>query len=46
MKLLLVLLFSLVLSTEWGTSVSVRTPNDNTKPLEYDLSIKIDDNEG
>ena len=46
MKLLLVLLFSLGLSTEWGTSVSVRTPNDNTKPLDYELSIKLDDNEG
>ena len=46
MKLLLILLFSLGLSTEWGTSVSVRTPNDNTHPLDYELSIKLDDNEG
>ena len=41
-----ILLFSLGLSTEWGTSVSVRTPNDNTKPLDYELSIKLDDNQG
>ena len=46
MKLLLILLFSLGLSTEWGTSVSVRTPNDNTHPLDHELSIKLDDNEG
>ena len=46
MKLLLILLFSLGLSTEWGTSVSVRTPNDNTHPLDYELSIKLDDNQG
>jgi len=46
MKLLLILLFSLGLSAEWGTSVSVRTPNDETKPLDYELSIKFDDNEG
>ena len=42
----LILLLSLGLSSEWGTSVSVRTPNDNTKPLDYELSIKLDDNEG
>ena len=46
MKILLILLFSLGLSTEWGTSVSVRTPNDDTKPLDYELSIKLDDNQG
>ena len=45
-KILLVLLISLGLSTEWGTSVSVRTPNDSTQPLDYELSIKLDDNEG
>ena len=45
-RLLLFLLISLGLSSEWGTSVSVRTPNDNTKPLDYELSIKLDDNEG
>ena len=43
---LLILLFSLGLCTEWGTSVSVRTPNDDTQPLDYELSIKLDDDEG
>ena len=42
----LILLLSLGMATEWGTSVSVRTPNDNTQPLDYELSIKLDDNEG
>tara|TARA_B100002019_G_C21170317_1_gene548068 strand:- start:347 stop:958 length:612 start_codon:yes stop_codon:yes gene_type:complete len=45
-RLLLSLLISLGLSSEWGTSVSVRTPNDDTQPLDYELSIKLDDNEG
>ena len=45
-RLLLSLLVSLGLSSEWGTSVSVRTPNDDTQPLDYELSIKLDDNEG
>ena len=45
-RYLLPFLFSLGLSTEWGTSVSVRTPNDDTKPLDYELSIKFDYNEG
>tara|TARA_B100000424_G_scaffold8471_1_gene6347 strand:- start:660 stop:1271 length:612 start_codon:yes stop_codon:yes gene_type:complete len=45
-RLLLFLLISLGLSSEWGTSVSVRTPNDDTQPLDYELSIKLDDNEG
>ena len=45
-NLLFLVLFSLSMSTEWGTSVSVRTPNDETKPLDYELSIKLDDNEG
>ena len=45
-KYLLPLLFSIGLSTEWGTSVSVRTPNDDTQPLDYELSIKLDDDEG
>ena len=43
---LVVLLLSLGLSTEWGTSISVRTPNDDTQPLDYELSIKLDDNNG
>ena len=42
----LILLLSLGMATEWGTSVSVRTPNDDTQPLDYELSIKLDDNEG
>ena len=45
-KYLLPFLVSLGLSAEWGTSVSVRTPNDDTKPLDYELSIKLDDNKG
>ena len=45
-KYLLLILTSLSLCTEWGTSVSVRTPNDETKPLDYELSIKLDDDEG
>jgi hypothetical protein len=45
-KYLLPFLISIGLSTEWGTSLSVRTPNDDNKPLDYELSIKLDDNEG
>ena len=39
----LILLLSLGIASEWGTSVSVRTPNDDTKPLDYELSIKLED---
>ena len=46
MRFLIILMLSLGLTSEWGTSVSVRTPNDETKPLDYELSIKLDDNEG
>ena len=46
MRFLILLLVSLGLSTEVGTSVSVRTPNDDTKPLDYELSIKLEDTEG
>jgi len=46
MKFLILLLVSLGLSTEWGTSFSVRTPNDNTKDLDYELSIKLEDTDG
>ena len=46
MRFLILLMLSLGLTSEWGTSVSVRTPNDETKPLDYELSIKLDDNEG
>ena len=45
-KLLLVLLVSLGLSAEWGTSFSVRTANDESKPLDYELSIKLENKEG
>ena len=45
-QLLLILLVSLGLSAEWGTSVSVRTPNDETKPLDYEFSIKLNDTNG
>ena len=45
-KLLLLILVSFGMSTEWGTSVSVRTPNDNTHPLDYELSIKLEDTDG
>ena len=45
-RLLLGLLVSLGLSTEWGTSVSVRTPNDNIHPLDYEFSIKLEDTDG
>ena len=39
----LILLLSLGMATEWGTSISTRTPNDDTKPLDYELSIKLED---
>ena len=45
-KLLLIILVSLGFSTEWGTSFSVRTANDESKPLDYELSIKLEDKEG
>ena len=45
-NILLSLLVSLGFSTEWGTSFSVRTANDDSHPLDYELSIKLDDDEG
>lgn len=45
-KSLLVLLISFGLSAEWGTSFSVRSANDDTKPLDYELSIKLNDTNG
>ena len=45
-QLLLGLLVSIGLSTEWGTSFSVRTPNDNTHPLDYEVSVKLEDTDG
>ena len=44
-KIIFLLFFTLGLSTEWGTSVSVRTPNDDSKPLDYEFSIKLEDSE-
>tara|TARA_B100000674_G_C37655444_1_gene829933 strand:+ start:193 stop:804 length:612 start_codon:yes stop_codon:yes gene_type:complete len=46
MKLLILLMLSLGLCTEWGTSFSVRTANDIDEPLDYEFSIKLDDNKG
>ena len=43
MRLLIVLLLSLGMATEWGSSISVRTPNDTEKDLDYEFSIKIED---
>ena len=43
MRLLIVLLLSLGMATEWGSSISVRTPNDEEKELDYEFSIKIED---
>ena len=45
-KLLLILLVSLGMTAEWGTSFSVRTPNDDTKPLDYEFAIKAEKSEG
>ena len=36
----------LLLSTILSFSISVRTPNDDTKPLDYEYSIKAEKNEG
>ena len=44
--LLLAILVSFGLSAEWGSSISVRTPNDTDKPLDYELSIKFEDTDG
>ena len=43
MRLLIVLLLSLGMTTEWGSSLSVRSPNDTEKELDYEFSIKIED---
>ena len=40
---LLILLLSFGMATEWGTSLSVRTPNDVEKKLDYEFSIKFED---
>ena len=36
----------LLLSSILSFSVSVRTPNDDTKPLDYEYSVKAEKNEG
>ena len=46
MRFLILLMLSLGLTSEWGTSVNVRTPNDELKPLDYELSIKFNDTNG
>ena len=43
MRLLILLMLSLGLTTEWGSSISVRTPNDTEKELDYEFSIKFED---
>ena len=43
MSLLIVLLLSLGMATEWSSSISVRTPNDEEKELDYEFSIKLED---
>jgi len=45
-KYILILLCSVGLSAEWGTSFSVRTPNDESKPLDYEISVKLEDTDG
>ena len=37
---------NLLLATLIGLSFSVRTPNDNVKPLDYEFSIKAEDKKG
>ena len=46
MNYIILLLLSFCLSSEWGTSFSVRTPNDNNKPLDYEISLKLNDTNG
>ena len=36
----------LLLATILSTSFSVRTPNDDTKPLDYEFMLKLEQNEG
>ena len=40
---LLILLLSFGMATEWGSSLSVRTPNDTEKELDYEFSMKFED---
>ena len=45
-KLLLVTLITFGMTSEWGTSVSVRTPNDDIEELDYEVSVKLKDTNG
>ena len=45
-NILLAVLVSFGMATEWGTSASVRTPNDDIHPLDYEFSIKLEDTNG
>ena len=45
-KKLLLILVSFGMATEWGGSISVRTPNDDTHTLDYEFSIKLEDTDG
>ena len=46
MKTLLILIVSFCFSAEWGTSFSVRTPNDDSQPLDYEIALKLQDDSG
>ena len=45
-KLLLVTLITFGMTSEWGTSFSVRTPNDDIEELDYEVSVKLKDTNG
>ena len=45
-KKLLLILVSFGMATEWGSSISVITPNNDTHPLDYEYSIKLEDTDG
>ena len=45
-KLLLIILITFGMTTDLSTSFSIRTPNDVSKPLDYELSVKLEDTEG
>ena len=44
--IVLLCMLSCSIAAEWGTSFSVRTSNDATQPLDYELSIKLEDIKG
>ena len=45
-KLIFLIFISIGLSTEWGTSFSVRTPNDVNKEFDYEFMTKIEKTDG